>query len=172
MKSPDGAPIGNTPNPSNGQVAVRIRNVSKTFPGQKALDDVGFDIQSGSIHALLGHNGSGKSTLIKILAGIYTPDAGALIEVGGHRLHSGSPRDSAKSGLRFVHQDLGLVDELTAAENMALTWGYPRRGGLGINWAVHSRNVVTALNRLNMSLDIDRPIGELRAVERTAVAIA
>lgn len=158
--------------PSEAVPAIRIQGVSKTFPGQKALDDVSFTIARGRIHALLGHNGSGKSTLIKILAGIYTADPGGEVEIDGERLASGSPRDASRHGLRFVHQDLGLVAQLTAAENMALTWGYPRTATGRVDGRVHAANVRAALARLAVDVDIDRPVAQLRAVERTAVAIA
>lgn len=152
--------------------AVRIQDVSKTFPGQKALDGVSFTIAPGRIHALLGHNGSGKSTLIKILAGVYTADPGARVEVDGEPLALGSPREAGRHGLRFVHQDLGLIGPLTAAENMALTWGYPRTVTGRVDGRAHAGNVRAALSRLQVEVDIDRPVAQLRAVERTAVAIA
>jgi ribose transport system ATP-binding protein len=151
--------------------ALAMRGVSKTFPGQRALAHVSIDLHAGRTHALLGHNGSGKSTLIKVLAGIHAPDAGASIEVAGRPLHLGSPRDSRRLGLRFVHQDLGLVDELNAAENMALSWGYPRSMKL-IRSREHGRRVLRALERLGTRIDASVPVGELQPVQRTAVAIA
>jgi ribose transport system ATP-binding protein len=170
MKAPGDAVPALPAQPGPAPV-LTIRNVSKTFPGQRALADVSLDLHSGRTHALLGHNGSGKSTLIKILAGIHPPDSGAQVEVAGRPLPFGSPRDSRTLGLRFVHQDLGLVDELSAAENMALTWGYPRQLGL-VRPRAHGRRVGAALERLGAQIDPDLPVGELRAVQRTAVAIA
>ncbi len=93
------------------------------------------------------------------------------MQVGGRPLTLGSPRDSRLLGLRFVHQDLGLVDELTASENMALSWGYPRRAGV-VRARDHDQRVQSALARLGATLDPDLPVGELRAVQRAAVAIA
>ena len=101
-------------------VPVEIVGLSKTFPGQRALIDVSMDVRAGEIHALLGQNGSGKSTLIKILAGIYRPDSGGVVRVAGQDLPFGSPRDSRRMGLQFVHQSLGIIEELTAVENIAL----------------------------------------------------
>ncbi len=155
-----------------GDIAVDIERVSKTFPGQRALVDVGFAIRDGEIHALLGENDSGKSTLIKILAGIYTPDAGSSVQVGSTALSFGSPRESARLGLRFVHQNLGLVDELTAVENMALTWRYARTPVHTIRWREQRRRTREMLDRLGVAVSIDRPIADLRPVERTAIAIA
>ena len=98
---------------------VEIVGLSKTFPGQRALIDVSMDVRAGEIHALLGQNGSGKSTLIKILAGIYRPDSGGVVRVAGQDLPFGSPRESRRMGLQFVHQSLGIIEELTAVENIA-----------------------------------------------------
>ncbi len=131
-----------------------------------------FSIDEGEIHALIGENGSGKSTLIKILAGIYTPDSGSAVDVGDAELSFGAPRDSARLGLRFVHQDLGLIDELTAVENMALSWQYARTPFHTIRWREQQRRTLAMLDRLAVDVAIDVPIGELRPVERTAIAIA
>lgn len=152
--------------------AVEIQHVTKTFPGQRVLDGVGFTVRHGEIHALLGENGSGKSTLIKILAGVYTPDSGCAVDVGGTPLEFGSPRESARLGLRFVHQDLGLIDELSAVENMALSWQYSRTPLRTIAWSEQRRRTKQMLGELGVDVLIDRPIGELRPVDRSAIAIA
>jgi len=152
--------------------AVSFRHLSKTFPGQRALVDVSFDVAPAEIHALLGENGSGKSTLIKILAGIHHPDAGAEIHVFGEQLPLGSPRDSRRLGLQFVHQALGIIDELTAVENIALGFGYRRHLGRLIDWRAQRRKTSRLLDMLSVEFDIDVPVGRLRAVDRSAVAIA
>src|SRR3954447_20719614 len=88
---------------------VRIEHLSKTFPGQRALDDVSFAIGRDEIHALVGENGSGKSTLIKVLSGFHLPEEGGEITIDGEPLEEGSAADARRHGLRFVHQDLGLI---------------------------------------------------------------
>ena len=96
--------------------ALLIENMSKTFPGQKALDRVDLEIRAGEIHALVGENGSGKSTLIKCLAGVYHPDPGARITIAGEDVATPySSADARKHGGIFIHQDLGLVDALSVA---------------------------------------------------------
>lgn len=151
---------------------LELRGLSKTFPGQRALTSVDLDVVPGEVHALLGHNGSGKSTLIKILAGIYGPDPGAVIRVAGEELAFASPRESHAMGLRFVHQVLGIIDRLTAVENIALGFGYRRGSWRLIDWRAQRNKTRQLLERLNAHFDIDVPVGDLRPVDRTAVAIA
>jgi ribose transport system ATP-binding protein len=152
--------------------AVDIRGLSKTFPGQRALIDVDMEVRPAEIHALLGENGSGKSTLIKVLAGIYTPDPGAVITVEGQRLPPSSPRESRRLGLQFVHQALGIVEDLTAVENIALGTGYRRRVRALINWRAQREKTIRLLAKLSATFDIDCPVSALRPVDRSAIAIA
>jgi ribose transport system ATP-binding protein len=154
----------------SGVPVIDARNVSMTFPSQRALDDVSVQIEAGEVHALLGENGSGKSTLIKILSGYHTPDAGSAVRIEGEQLRFGSPKSSHEAGLRFVHQHLALIPEFNAVENMALDTGYdhPR----WINWKEQAVETRRLLELLRIEMDIWRPLSEMRAVERTAVAIA
>lgn len=145
--------------------------MSKTFSGQRAINDVSFDIQPGEIHALVGENGSGKSTLIKALSGFHNPDPGSEILVAGEQLPHGNPPASIKAGLRFVHQDLALVDALSAAENVGLASGYATRGGR-INWRRQRARAEALIGRLGIDIDVDVRMSELSAVERSVVAIA
>ena len=106
--------------------AVEIRGLSKTFPGQRALIDVDLEIQPGEVRALVGQNGCGKSTLIKILAGYHEPDPGVEVFVDGAELALGTTNAGDHAGIRFVHQDLGLVPTLDARDNLAMGHGYER----------------------------------------------
>lgn len=152
--------------------ALSIRHLSKTFVGQQALREVALEVSAGEVRALVGENGSGKSTLIKILAGFHEPDPGAIVEVAGVALHFGVPGAGDAAGLRFVHQDLGLVAELDTVDNLALGPGYRlRREGL-IDWARERRQAREALARLGYEIDVRRPVGALTISERTAVAVA
>ncbi len=150
---------------------VAIERLSKTFPGQRALSDVSFAIASAEIHALVGENGSGKSTLIKILSGFHEPDPGGAVRVIGELLQFGSAANARKLGLRFVHQNLGLIDQLTGAENVGLESGFATRGGR-IDRGAHKRHTAALLARIGIELDLDVPVRELRAVDRSALAIA
>jgi len=111
-----------------GPALLTIRGLSKTFSGQTALSGVDFEVLSGEVHGLVGENGAGKSTLIKIVAGIYEPDSGT-IELDGRTVHP----NQDKLPIAFMHQEVGLVDTMTVGENVALTLGFPSRGGL-IQW--------------------------------------
>jgi ribose transport system ATP-binding protein len=156
---------------SDAVPALRVRGLTKTFPGQRALDDVDVDVAAGEVHALVGQNGSGKSTLIKTLAGYHEPDTGG-VEVAGTPLEFGNPHASALAGLRFVHQDLALVPALDAVDNLALGRGYQRNGVGSIRWRRERAQAREALQGLGYDLDLRTPVAKLRAAERTAVAIA
>src|ERR1700751_4589267 len=91
---------------------LEIRQLSKTFPGLKALDDVSLSIAGGEILALVGQNGSGKSTLVKVLAGLHEPDPGSEVVLG--------ETDGEPTRLHFIHQDLGLIHSLSTIENIDL----------------------------------------------------
>ena len=118
---------------------LEFRGITKRFGGTLALDDVHLELRAGEILALLGENGAGKSTLIKILASVYTLDTGS-IEFRGHDATSALRR----LPISFIHQDLGLIDWMTVAENICLTLGYPRRGRL-IDWRAARERAARAL---------------------------
>ncbi|MDQ6523966.1 sugar ABC transporter ATP-binding protein [Nocardioides sp. LHD-245] len=158
MSSPD----------ASGRVVLHIESLSKTFPAQKALDDVDLELRSGEVHCLLGQNGSGKSTLIKILAGYHAPDPGSAAVLDGRSVVLGSPtiRDH---GVAFIHQDLGLVPDLDVVDNLALGNRYAGR------WWVSERTERTAatrlLDRFDLDLDPAAPLSAATPGEQTMVAI-
>ncbi|MBS1676601.1 MAG: sugar ABC transporter ATP-binding protein [Actinobacteria bacterium] len=151
---------------------LEIREMSKTFPGTRALDHVDLDIAAGEVHALVGQNGSGKSTLIKVLAGFHEPDPGTLVRVDGEEVELADPAASRAAGFRFVHQDLALVDDLSVVENLALGRGF-QTGAMGrIRWRDERRAAQEMLDSLGFDFDVRKPLGTLAAAERTGVAIA
>ncbi len=149
--------------------ALRVTGLSKTFPGTRALIDASLEIRQGEIHALVGQNGSGKSTLIKALASYHAPDPGAAAELDGEPFALGH---SVPEGLRFVHQDLGLVLELNAMDNLALRGGFISGAGGRVRWREQEDETYRILERFDVELDIHRPLGEATPVQRTVVAIA
>jgi ribose transport system ATP-binding protein len=151
--------------------ALRLRGVSKTFPGVRALTDVDLDVAAGSVHALVGHNGSGKSTLIKCLAGVHMPDHGAGAWLGDDPLALGDPGDAERKGLRFVHQDLGIIPQLGAVDNVGFVRGFERNALGGISWRRQAERTAELLAQFGFEFDPYRPLGEASPPERAAVAI-
>jgi ribose transport system ATP-binding protein len=145
---------------------LAMSGLVKRFTGTLALDHVDFDVHRGEVHALLGQNGAGKSTLIKVLAGVYQPDAGTVLFAGklAHPATETLP-------IAFIHQDLGLVEWMTVAENVAIQTGYPRsRAGL-VSWPRVKAAAAQALAIMGSDIDPDAPVSSLPAAERSLVAI-
>lgn len=151
---------------------LRVEHVRKAFGSTVALDDVTLEVAAGEVHALLGHNGSGKSTLIKILAGFHQPDPGSEAWIDGKALALGSSEEARRHGLRFVHQDLGLIRELNAVDNVALAIGYSRTRSGQIHQARQITRTEELLSRFSVNLDVTAPLVDASPVERTCVAIA
>ncbi len=149
-----------------GAALLALGGVVKQFTGTLALDGVDLDVRQGEIHALLGQNGAGKSTLIKILAGIFPPTAGTIRWRGREAIPG-----SADLPITFIHQDLGLVDTMSVAENVALATGYPRRYGL-IDWRAAAKAASDALDLMGSRIDPETRVGTLSAADKSIVAIA
>jgi ribose transport system ATP-binding protein len=152
--------------------ALEIHNLSKSFPGTRALSAVDLDVEAGEIHALVGQNGSGKSTLIKLLAGFHSPERGSVVRVAGATVELGNASAAREAGFRFVHQDLALVGTLNVVENLALGRGFDTGRTGRIQWRAERARAREMLRSLGFEIDVRRPIGELTAAERTGVAIA
>jgi ABC-type sugar transport system ATPase subunit len=149
---------------------LRVEGVSKTFNGVRALTDMKLAVNAGEIHALVGHNGSGKSTLVKILSGFHEADPGARAWLHGEAVDiSALTRGGtdARSALRFVHQELGLILEMSAKENLELRHGNVTPAGRRSMAAdVHDIG-----NIFESEIDLDIPLANLSPVDRTRVAI-
>ena len=127
-------------------VILEVRNITKTFPGVKALDNVNFTLEKGTVHALVGENGAGKSTLMMILGGVYNQDSGDIL-LEGHPVHFESAYDANKKGISVVYQELSLVPNLSVAENI-FAHRQPTRGFNLINWDEVSRRYAEALDKV------------------------
>ena len=150
---------------------LRLRSLTKTFVGGRALDGVDLNIEAGEVHALLGENGSGKSTLIKILAGYHRPDPGGSVEIGGRELVFGSAHSSYEVGARFVHQDLGLSESESIIDNLAFGPGYPTRWGT-IRSKLAAERARHALREMDLDVDPKRAVASLSPAQKTGVAVA
>ncbi len=145
---------------------LQMQGIVKRFPGVLALNQVDFDVRSGEIHALLGENGAGKSTLMKLLYGLYQPEAGT-IRINGAAVKVRSPIEAISRGIGMIHQHFMLVPSLTVAENVAL--------GMQLGWRTDLRLIEKALDELadryNLKVDPRRPIWQLAVGEQQRVEI-
>jgi ribose transport system ATP-binding protein len=152
---------------------LEAKGLSKTFASTRVLHNVDLTISHGEVVALLGENGSGKSTLIKILGGVYSPDPGGELRVGGRDVELPVPAGEAQRlGLSFVHQDLGLALDLTVLENLqAAQRGQVRgRDRLWIRWRSEREQARRLLAGYELQLDPDAVVQQLTSVERAMLA--
>ena len=159
----DPAAVHPTP---DAESVLSVSGLTKRFWGTLALDGVDLEMRSGQVRALLGHNGAGKSTLIKILAGVYTADSGCM-ELDGTA--ASAPHDLP---IAFIHQDRGLVPDMSVAENIALVRGYERtRWGL-VSWPRLAQRAQQVLDLLGLDVSPETPVARLSAAEGAMLAIA
>jgi L-arabinose transport system ATP-binding protein len=144
-------------------------NISKSFPGVRALSGVSFDIRGGSVHGLLGENGAGKSTLMKILGGQYRPDEG-VVRINGQAVDFANARESIDGGVAIIHQELQLIAELNVAENMMLGH-FPAWRGFIDKRALYAR-VEDHLGALGIDIAARTIVGDLSIGQRQMVEIA
>lgn len=144
--------------------------VSKNFGGTQALSNVSLHIERGEIVALLGENGAGKSTLIKILSGLHIADTGQVVIDGNNYKHKSGDTNSNPQ-VAFIHQDLGLIEWMSIAENIALAVGYPKVKGF-ISWKASEEVARKALKLVDCDFDPSMRVSSLSRTEKSLVAIA
>src|SRR5215216_4513113 len=150
---------------------LEMREITKSFPGVRALDGVSFDLYKGELHALVGENGAGKSTLMKVLAGVYPFGTyGGEVLIDGEVRHFHSVRDSENAGVAVIFQELSLIKELTIGENIFLG-REPRRFGV-IRWEELYSRAQRLLDELNLPFDPRTPVGHLGIGQQQLVEIA
>ncbi len=153
------------------QPILTLSHIVKRFGGNVAVNDVSLQVMPGEVLALLGENGAGKSTLIKVLAGVYPRDGGDIRFQGASIASAAAIKSTSRQPIAFIHQDLGLIEWMTVAENMALVMGFPRRFGL-IDWRAIRRRAAQALQDVGIALDPDARVFELSRTEKSLLAIA
>ncbi|WP_300037377.1 sugar ABC transporter ATP-binding protein [uncultured Roseobacter sp.] len=152
------------------QQGLFFDSIDKHFGGTYALRDVSLSVGRGEIVALLGENGAGKSTLIKVLGGIHAPDGGQVLIDGRPYTHRPAGFGERQK-VAFIHQDLGLIEWMTVAENIALALGYSRKGGM-IRWSEVETFAADALKKVDCVFDPTTRVEDLTRTEKSLVAIA
>ncbi|MBW4438904.1 MAG: sugar ABC transporter ATP-binding protein [Pleurocapsa minor GSE-CHR-MK-17-07R] len=148
----------------------RVENISKSFPGVKALAGVSFDVAAGEVHALVGENGAGKSTLMKIMSGVYQPDEGQLLWEG-QPIMLRTPHEAQARGIRIIYQEFNLLPDLTVAENILLNREPRNRWGL-IDWRAMNQQAAAILALLKTNISPTLPASELTVAQQQLVEIA
>ena len=147
---------------------LSLQGISKEFPGVKALDNVTIEVERGTIHGLVGENGAGKSTLIKVLAGIYQPNAGQILLEGQAQTFS-SPIEARRAGISVVHQEIKLAEPLTVAENMFL--GNILMKGRLVDWKGMRKRAREIVDDLGMDIDVNAQVSSLTVAKKQIVEI-
>lgn len=158
-------------NASSSPYILEMRNVSKTFPGVKALDGINLKVKRGTIHALMGENGAGKSTLMKVLYGIYIPDEGSELILDDKPFKPSRPIDAIRSGLTMVPQEISPVANLTIADNFYLGREMTK-GKFFLDQDEMDRKTADILQELGIPMDVTVKMSDVSVAKAQLVAIA
>ncbi len=166
-----GSAGGDTPNAAGAAAPVlALENVTKTFPGVRALSGVALELRAGEVTALVGENGAGKSTIVKVLTGIYRPDGGT-IRIDGRPVSFATPQDASAAGITAIHQETVLFDDLSVAENVWIGHAPRTRFGL-IDRRRMEHDAAAILHRIGAALDPRARLRDLGIASKHLVAIA
>ncbi|MEP5730408.1 MAG: sugar ABC transporter ATP-binding protein [Sulfitobacter sp.] len=149
---------------------ISMQGIDKRFPGVHALKDIHFDLRAGEVHALMGENGAGKSTLMKVLSGVYQPDGGT-VSLDGMPVSFSGPKAAQDAGICIIHQELALMNDLTAAQNIFI--GREPRLGFGrLDEAKLNRDTAAIFEQMNLDLSPIVPVETLTIAKQQMVEIA
>ncbi|MBR6766952.1 MAG: sugar ABC transporter ATP-binding protein, partial [Clostridia bacterium] len=151
------------------KVLLELRDITKIFPGVKALDSVRFELREGEVHALMGENGAGKSTFIKVITGVYKPDGGEMY-LDGRKVEFKGPKDAQAAGIAAVYQHATSYPDLSVAENIFMGHEIIRHGI--IQWKKMNEEANKLLRRMNAEFDATAEMGTLSVAEQQIVEIA
>jgi ribose transport system ATP-binding protein len=149
---------------------LEVEDVRKAFPGVLALDEMHLNLRYGEVLAVVGENGAGKSTLMKLLSGIYKPDAGRF-RLHGKPFEPVDPKHALSSGISIIHQEFNLMPDLTVAQNIFIG-REPRRAGVALSERTLNRQAQQLVERLGMALDVRAQVGTLTVARQQMVEIA
>lgn len=150
-------------------IFIKLKGISKSFAGVRALQNIDMEIKQGEVRCLAGENGGGKSTLIKIISGFYQPDDGT-IEIDGTEYTSLTPQQAIDLGIQVIYQDFSVFPNLTVAENIALM-AERQEGKRIVNWKNVRERAKEALDTIGVDLDLDMLVGDLPVAGKQLVAI-
>jgi ribose transport system ATP-binding protein len=150
---------------------VELRQIEKSYPGVQALRDASLDLRKGEVHALMGENGAGKSTLMKVLTGVVQPNSGEIV-IDGRPVTVPGPRAAQDLGISIIHQELFLMNHMTAAQNIFIG-REPRRGfGMFVDEAKQNADAAALFKRMNVDIDPTVEVGALTVARQQLVEIA
>lgn len=149
---------------------LKVEGITKSFGGVQALKGVSLDIAPGEIHCLAGENGSGKSTLIKIISGVYEPDAG-IIEVSGRRFSHLTPKEAINLGIQVIYQDFSVFPNLSVMENLALNSELMDNRKI-MNYKRERQIATQAVTQIGMDIDLDERVENLSVADKQLIAIS
>lgn len=150
---------------------LEVRNITREFPGVKALDNVSIQFKTGEIHALMGENGAGKSTLMKIITGIYRPDMGGVY-LDGQKVEFKSYRDSIDHDISMVHQEIQVIPKATIAENIVLDKIQKFRKGGKVDWKQINETAQKYLDMVELKVKPTDIIENMTAAQKQLIQIA
>jgi inositol transport system ATP-binding protein len=149
---------------------LELKNVSKSFPGVKAIDDLSLSVKKGSVHVIVGENGAGKSTLMKIINGVYKPDKGTMV-FDGNQLENLNPKKAMEIGISMIYQELNVIPELTIAESIFLGREPSRKFKFFINNKQLYKSAADYLESQNLKYDPSTQYKELTVSQAQIIEI-
>lgn len=152
-------------------VMLEMTDIEKRFPGVHALKNCHFDLKKGEIHALIGENGAGKSTLMKILTGVYGKDGGTIL-YNGEEINVTTPKEAQNLGISIIHQELNLMPDLTAAQNIFIGREATKLGGLYLSESKQNRAAKSLFELLNLDLDPKTKVRDVTVAKQQMIEIA
>lgn len=153
---------------------LHVENISKTFPGVKALNGINLDLYKGEVLILVGENGAGKSTLVKILSGIYTADEGSKMILDGQEYLPKGIRDANAKGVYIIHQELNMIPDMTVTENLLLSQGFPKYQGMKcfVNWKKADRQAQEILDQMDLKYNLHEKVESLSVANQQMLEIS